>query len=153
VDRKLSELTSVYGSLQYLRDEFKQIDYLVSPTVGLSRFLVKNERTEFAVDGGIGVVWEKNPGRELQTDGAVTAGQNYKVKLGAASDFTQRFSALWKMDDFDDGLYIFGVGVAASFTTQTQIKVELLDTFKNKPPNADVKKNDVALLVSFVYKF
>jgi putative salt-induced outer membrane protein YdiY len=153
VDRRLTDRTSVFANLGYLRDEFKQIDYLVSPTVGLSRFLVKNDRAELAVDGGVGLVWEKNPGLELQTDGAVTAGQNYKIKLGANSEFTQRFSALWKMDDFEDGLYIAGVGLAASVTAQTQIKVEILDTFKNKPPNADVEKNDVAYLVSFVYKF
>jgi hypothetical protein len=57
------------------------------------------------------------------------------------------------MDDFDDGLYIFGVGLAANITTQAQIKFELLDTFKNKPPTAEVQKNDVAILLSFVYKY
>ena len=44
------------------------------------------------------------------------------------------------MDDFDDGLYIFGVGLAANITAGTQLKAGLLDTFKNKPPTADVKK-------------
>jgi putative salt-induced outer membrane protein YdiY len=153
VDRRLTDRTSVFGNLQYLRDEFKEIDYLIAPTVGLAQVLVKSDRTEFAVDAGLGAVWEKNPGRELQTDGAVTAGQNYKFKLGETSEFTQRFSALWKMDDFEDGLYIVGLGVAASVTSQTQIKIEILDTFKNRPPSADVKKNDVAYLVSLVYKF
>ena len=57
------------------------------------------------------------------------------------------------MDDFDDGLYIFGVGLAANITAGTQLKAGLLDTFKNKPPTADVKKNDVAILLSFVYKY
>lgn len=153
VDRKLSDRTSLFGQVQYLRDEFKQIDYLVSPTFGISRLLVKNARTEFAVDGGLGMVWEQNPGLELKTDGAVTAGQNFKHKLSDTAEITQRVSALWKMDDFDDGLYIFGVGLAANITGGTQIKAELLDTFKNKPPNAAVKKNDIAVLLSFVYKY
>ena len=69
------------------------------------------------------------------------------------SEITQRTAALWKMDDFDDGLYIFGLGLAANITAGTQLKAELLDTFKNKPPTADVKKNDVAILLSFVYKY
>ena len=153
VDRKLNARTSLYGAVQYLSDEFKQIDYLVSPTVGIAQQLVKNDRTEFAVDTGVGMVWEKNPGLELKTDGALTAGQNFKHKLTATAELTQRASALWKMDDFDDGLYIFGLGLAANITAQTQLKAELLDTYKNKPPNADVKKNDVAVLLSFVYKY
>ena len=57
------------------------------------------------------------------------------------------------MDDFDDALYTFGIGLAASITAATQLKVEFLDTYKARPPLASVKKNDIAVLVSFVYKF
>ncbi len=153
VDRRLNARTSLYGAVQYLSDEFKQIDYLVSPTVGIAQQLVKNDRTEFAVDAGVGVVWEKNPGFDVKTAGALTAGQNFKHKLTATAELTQRFSALWKMDDFDDGLYIFGLGLAANITAQTQLKAELLNTYKNKPPSADVQKNDVAILLSFVYRY
>src|SRR5687768_18393475 len=60
LERKLSERTSLFGQTQYLRDSFKAIDYLIAPTVGLTRLLVKNDRTEFGVDGGVGGVWEKN---------------------------------------------------------------------------------------------
>ncbi len=35
----------------------------------------------------------------------------------------------------------------------TQMKVEFLDTYKAQPPVPTVKKNDLAVLVSFVYKF
>ncbi len=152
VDRKLSERASLFGQLAYLSDEFKEIDYLASPAIGASYFLAKNERTELAVDGGVGMVWEKNAGRSVQTDGAVVAGQTFKLVLSETATFTERSSALWKMGDFDDGLYVFGVALAASVTTHTQIKAELLNTFKNRPPD-DVKKNDVAVLLSFVYTY
>ena len=152
VDRKLSDRTSLFGQAQYLRDSFKAIDYLISPTVGVSRLLVKNDRTELGVDGGVGGVWEKNPGRDTDLDGAIVAGQRLAHKLTATTTLTEKVAALWKMDDFDDALYTFGIGLAASITSATQLKVELLDTFKNRPPSAGVKKNDVAVLVSFVYK-
>ena len=153
VERRLSTRTSLFGATQYLRDSFKAIDYLVSPTVGVSRLLVKDDRTELGVDVGIGVVWEKNPDLEVQTDGAVTAGQQFTRKLTATTELKEKAAALWKMDDFDDALYTFGVGLAASITAATQLKVEFLDTYKARPPVASVKKNDIALLVSFVYKF
>ena len=153
VERKLSTRTSIYGATQYLRDSFKSIDYLVSPTVGVSQLLLKNDRSELGVDAGVGIVWEQNPGLELQTDGAVTAGQQFAHKLTATTELKEKAAALWKMDDFGDALYTFGVGLAASITAATQMKVEFLDTYKAKPPLPEVKKNDIAVLVSFVYKF
>lgn len=153
LERKLSARTSLFGATQYLRDSFKSIDYLVSPTVGVSRLLIKDDRTELAVDGGVGIVWEQNPGLELQTDGAVAAGQQFTRKLTATTELKEKAAALWKMDDFEDALYTFGIGVAASITAATQMKVEFLDTYKAKPPLPTVQKNDIAVLVSFVYKF
>jgi putative salt-induced outer membrane protein YdiY len=153
LERKLSDRTSLFGATQYLRDSFKAIDYLVSPTVGVTQLLVKNDRTELAADIGVGVVWEKNPDLEVQTDGAVAAGQQFTHKLTATTELKEKAAGLWKMDDFDDALYTFGIGLAASITAATQLKVEFLDTYKAKPPLASVKKNDIAVLVSFVYKF
>lgn len=152
VDRKLSDRTTLFGQALYLRDTFKEIDYLISPTVGVGRLLVKNDRTELGVDGGVGAVWEKNTGLDTDLDGALVAGQKLAHKLSATTTLTERVAALWKMDDFDDALYTFGIGLAASITSATQLKVELLDSFKNKPPSPSVDKNDVAVLVSFVYK-
>jgi putative salt-induced outer membrane protein YdiY len=153
LERRLSTRTSLFGQTQYLRDSFKAIDYLVSPNAGVSQVLVKNDRSELLVDGGVGIVWEQNPDLELQTDGAVTAGQQFAHKLTATTALTERVAALWKMDDFGDALYSFNIGLAASITGATQLKVEFLDTYKAKPPTPDVKKNDIAILVSFVYKF
>jgi putative salt-induced outer membrane protein YdiY len=152
-DRKIGTYTSVFGQVQYLRDEFKRIDYLVSPTLGVAQQLVKNARTSLAVDAGVGVVRERNPGLDTRTSGAVTAAQSFSQKLTATAELTQRASALWKMEDFDDALYIFGAGVAANLTKATQMKVELLNTFKSKPPSAAVQRQDLALLVSFVYRY
>ncbi len=152
MDRKLSERTSLFVQVQYLRDRFKEIDYLVTPTVGISQYLVKSDATELEVDVSVGGVWEKNTGRDTRADGALNAGQRFKQKLSDTAEFTQRVTALWKMQDFDDSLYSFGLGVAAAVTSRTQLKFEVIDTYKNKPPTAEVKKNDVSMLVSFVFK-
>ena len=153
LERKLNDRTALFGQTQYLRDSFKAIDYLVSPTLGLMRILFKNDRTELNADGGVGIVWEKNPDLELQTDGAVTAGQQFTHQLTSTTEVKEKINALWKMDDFEDALYTFGVGIAASISTRTQLKAEFLDTYKAKPPFEDVQKNDIAVLLSFVYKF
>jgi putative salt-induced outer membrane protein YdiY len=153
LDRKLSDRTSLYVQGQFLEDEFKQIDYLVSPTVGLAYALIKNTEMDFSIDGGVGVVTEKNPGFDARTSGALTAGETYRNKITPTAEITQRVTALWKTSDFDDALYVLGIGLAANVSDQTQLKVELLDTYKNRPPSSAVKKNDVAVLLSFVYKY
>ena len=70
-----------FGQLQYLRDTFKAIDYLVAPTAGLGYKVVDTPRTSFNVDGGVGGVWEKNPGSDVHTSAAVTASDHLTQKL------------------------------------------------------------------------
>lgn len=152
VDRRLTERLSAFGQFGYLRDAFKEIDYLLSPGGGLSYAFIKNPRLELSGDGGLGVIIEKNRGFDRQTDGSVLAGERLAFALSDTARITQGVNALWKMADFDDSLYTFTVGVASALTTNSQVKVELLDQYKNRPENVLLKKNDVSLIVSFVYK-
>jgi putative salt-induced outer membrane protein YdiY len=153
LERKLTTRTALFGQTQYLRDKFKSIEHLFAPTVGVSQQLLKSDRSELGVDAAVGIVFEQNPGLEMQTDGAVTAGQQFTRKLTSTTELKEKVAALWKMDDFGDALYTLGVGLAASISTRTQMKVEFLDTYKAEPPLPGVEKNDIAVLLSFVYKF
>jgi putative salt-induced outer membrane protein YdiY len=149
---QLTTRTYVFGQNQYLHDTFKDIDYLIAPTGGLGYKLINRAITKLAVDGAAGVVWEKNPGFDVRTSGALAVGEKLQQTLTATTTLTQSVAGLWKTSDFEDALFTFGAGVAASMSTRTQLKVEVLDTFKNKPPSLAIKKNDVAVLMAIVYK-
>jgi putative salt-induced outer membrane protein YdiY len=142
----------VFGQNQYLRDQFKDIDYLVAPTVGVGYKLLDTAATKLSVDGAVGGVWEKNSGMDVEGSGALALGEKLVQTLTATTTITQTVTGLWKTSDFEDVLFTFGVGLAASMSTRTQLKVELLDTFKNRPPSANIQKNDVAILMAIVYK-
>jgi putative salt-induced outer membrane protein len=150
---KLSSRAYVFGQIDYLRDTFKLIDYLVAPTGGLGYRLVETPSTTFSADGGIGAVWEKNPGIDVSTDAAVTAGEKLEHKITATSTFRHAATALWKADDFADGLYTISVGLGARLSGQLLLSVDLLDTFQNKPPTPTTGKNDVALVTSIAATF
>lgn len=152
-ERTLSPRVYVFGQFQYLQDEFKEIDYLAAPSGGIGYKLVMTPKTTFNVDGGLGYKAEKNPGFERRDDFVVTLSDKFEHKLSTTSTITQSFGALWKANDFGDALYTFSAGLAAALTTRTQLKVELLDAYSSKPPNPDIKNNDVALLMAVVYKF
>ena len=152
-ERSLTRRVYGFGQVQFLEDEFKQIDYLFAPSAGIGYKLVATPATSFNADGGFGVKLEKNPGFDRRTDAVVTASDKFEHKLSSTATATQGLSALWKAKDFGDALYAFTAGVAAALTARTQLKVELLDTYASRPPNAAVKNNDIALLTALVYKF
>lgn len=149
---KLTERAYVFGQLAYLRDPFKEIEYLIAPTGGLGYKVIMLPNTELSVDGGLGVSWEKNTGKDVDTSAAVTLEDKFAQKLSPTATFTQSFSALWKTEDFGDALYVTRLGLAAGITARTQLKVEWLDTYKRKPPSPNVKPNDMTLLFSIVFK-
>jgi putative salt-induced outer membrane protein YdiY len=152
LERLISERVYVFAQLGYVRDRFKDIDYLVAPTAGIGYKLVATGRTTFDVDTSVGMVFEKNTGLELETDGAVTLGEKFSHKLSSTATITQGSTALWKMDDFGDALHTFSAGLAASVTTRVQLKLEFQDVYQSRP-SGDADKNDIAFITAFVYKF
>jgi putative salt-induced outer membrane protein YdiY len=149
---RLTPRLFVFGQNQYLRDEFKNIDYLIAPTAGLGYKLADTPTTKLTVDGSVGGVWEKNPGFEVSSSGALALGEKLVQNLTMTTTLTQSFTALWKTNNLDDALLTAGFGIAASMSTHTQLKFEVLDTYKNLPPLPTIQKNDVAVLMSVVYK-
>ena len=150
---KLTDRIFIFGQNDYLRDEFKGIIFLWAPVGGVGVKLVNNDRTKFDVSGGVGGFFERNPGRHTSKSGSVNAGQTFTQKISTASAFTQGWSTIWKTSDFSDSLTNFSVGLQTSIASKIEVKVEFLDSYKNKPPNPTFKKNDTAFVTSFVVKF
>jgi putative salt-induced outer membrane protein YdiY len=148
----LSERTLVYARNEYLKDRFKNIDYLLAPTGGFGLKLVNTDQTKLGIDGGAGGVWEKNLGVPVTSSGAVTAGEKFVDAFTPTASLTQSVTALWKTNDFNDALYTASVSISASMSARTQLKVEVLETYKNKPPVVTVKKSDIAVLMAIVFK-
>jgi putative salt-induced outer membrane protein len=149
----LSGRTFLFGQIDYLRDTFKLIDYLVAPTAGVGYKIIDTEPAKFAVDAGVGSISEKNPGVDVRTSAALTAGEKLQVQLTPTAVLKHATTGLWQADDLQDGLYTFSIGVATQISQRVQLSVDLLDSFKNKPPTAATKKNDVALVTAITTKF
>lgn len=149
---KIATRAYVFGQNLYLRDKFKSITYLDALTGGVGYKVVEQPRTKLDVDGSLGGVWEKNLALPLSKSGAILVGEKLQQQLTGTTTFTQSVNALWKTKDTADALYTFGAGIAVAVSTRTQIKFEVLDVYKNKPPTAAVKKNDVATVVALVFK-
>jgi putative salt-induced outer membrane protein len=149
----LSGRTFVFGQLDYLRDKFKEIIFFWAPTGGVGYKLVNSASTQFQLDGGAGGVLERNPGRASQRTGSLTSGQRFTHKFSDTAAISESLSSIWKTKDFADSLTNFSVGLTTTVVGNLQLKLEFIDSYKNKPANPSLKKNDTAFVTAFVLKF
>ena len=149
----ISPVMYAFGDAHFLRDKFKHIDYLVSPTVGAGYHFIKEKDLDVAAEGGLGFVIEKDAGLARETSGAVTAKQLLTWKFSPTATVGEVASGLWKTKAFGDALYHFEASLASDLTTRSQLKLSLLDDYKTRPPAAGVKKNDVSIIAAVVMKF
>lgn len=153
VEYRLSPRLAAFGMTTYARDRFKEIDYLVAPTGGLSYKAIATDKAEWITDGSLGFVVEKNTGLDARTSGAILAGEKFTYKFTDTTRFLHGASGLWKMNDFDDAFYVFSAGLATSLASALELKTEFLNTYKARPTRATLKKSDQSVVVSVVYKF
>ena len=143
----------MFGQIEYLRDTFKDLDYLVAPAIGVGFKVQDTPAKALAFDLGVGAKFEKNMVRRPTTSGAVTASQRWRRQLSPHAAISQSIAALWTADRFDDALYTIKLGLTADLTRRSQVKIEVVDLYKTRPPAASVGKNDVSAVTAVVYKF
>ena len=134
--------------MDYLRDKFKQIIFLWAPVAGVGYKLVNTDSTKFSIDGGAGGIMEKNPGKTSSKSGSLTTGESFQQRLSSTSVFTHSLATIWKTQDFGDSLTNFSAGLTTSALSKLDVKLEFIDSYKNKPATALVKKNDTAFVTT-----
>jgi putative salt-induced outer membrane protein len=149
----VSQRVFLFGEFDALHDTFKGVDYLYAPAVGAGYKIVDTKRTTFDVNGGVGGVVEKDIGQDAIGNGALTFGEKIVHQLSDTTTLKEAVTGLVKMGDAGNGLYTFGVGVAAKVNSRLQLAVDLLDTFKNQPVDGLTHKHDLALVTSIVAKY
>lgn len=149
----LSGRTFLFGQMDYLRDQFKGIVFLWAPTGGIGHRVIDSEATRLVANVGAGGILEKNPGLDPGKSGSITAGQRFRQNLSSGATLTQSIAALWKTDDFADSLTNFSVGLTTTLAGNLEVKVEFIDSYKNKPSSAALEKNDTSFVTAFVVKF
>jgi putative salt-induced outer membrane protein YdiY len=140
-----------FGEVRFLHDLFKDVDHLVTPTIGVGYRFVNRDDLKFSVDGGAGLAFEKLAGLEATTSGTLSAGESLQWKISKSASFVHAARGLWKTGDFGDSYYHFDVGILASLTGRFDLKLSFADDYKSKPL-VDKKKNDTAVLATIVFK-
>lgn len=148
----LSDRTFTFGEVSYLRDPFKEIDYLVAPVAGVGYRLIRSDVRNLTIDAAAGMQVESNDTLGRSSSGALKAGEDFEWALSPTSKFTQKFTALWKTDDFADALYHFDAGLATTVMTRLELKLAYAYDHKSQPPPG-IEKGDSALFAALLLKF
>lgn len=143
----------IYGfvELDYQRDVFKNVTYLISPIVGAGYRFIKTPRMTLSADAGAGMAFEKNPNYEPRSSGAVALGQSFSYELGPGTLFNEKVAALWKTNDTTDYNVHFEAGVATSVSRRSELKVTYILDYKNMP-TGDALRSDSTVLLTFIVK-
>jgi putative salt-induced outer membrane protein len=149
----ISDRTFAFAEVSYLRDPFKDVNYLVAPVAGAGYRIIKSDRTNLSVDGALGVQFESNAGAGRSSGGAAKAGENFDWALSPSSKVTQKLSAIWKTNDFGDAFYHFDAGLTTTVATRVELKLAYVYDYKTKPASASVKKGDSAIFAALLFKF
>ena len=152
-ERLFGERVFWFGEVQYLRDPFKAINYLVSPLVGAGYHVIRTDTRKLTLDGAVGAVVEDNDLLGRDTSGALKAGETFEWSISPVSKVTQKLTGLWKADDFGDSLYHFDAGLATTVTARLELKLSYVYDYKNETPSPEIEKGDSALFAALLVKF
>lgn len=142
-----------FGEVQYLRDPFKAINYLVSPLAGAGYHVIRTDTRKLTLDGAVGGVVEDNDLLGRSTSGALKAGQSFEWSISPVSKVTQKLTGLWKAGDFDDALYHFDAGLATTVASRLELKLSYVYDYRNVTPSPEIEKGDSALFAALLVKF
>jgi putative salt-induced outer membrane protein YdiY len=144
--------TFAFVELSYQQDAFKELDYLLTPLVGVGHHVIDSENIRLTVDGSVGGAFERLFEQDSTSDGTFKFGQSLRWQISENARLTQSAWGLWKFADTSDSYYHFDVSLSSSVTGWMEIKLSLVDDYKNKPASPEIGKNDLALLANLVLK-
>ncbi|HEU4521719.1 MAG TPA: DUF481 domain-containing protein [Thermoanaerobaculia bacterium] len=151
-ERNFSDRGFAFTETTYLRDVFKNLDYLVAPVIGAGYHVLDSETLQLTFDGAIGFTVEKDMVRGRRERQAWKAGESLEWQVAEKTKFTQKLTGLWNAD-VDDALYHLEAAVATTLVERIELKISYIYDYKTRPPLVTLKKGDSALFAALVYKF
>jgi putative salt-induced outer membrane protein YdiY len=142
-----------FARVEYLHDTFKRIDFFLAPAVGLGYKLVETPATRFSIDLGGGSVTERNLGNSPKTTGAIQATETVQHQLNSSASIKQAITAVWNTNDFASALFTGSFGIATRISSRFQLSVDVLDTFKTRPPTTTTERNDLNVVIAITAKY
>ena len=137
--------------LEGRKDAIANIDYRLQGSALYGHYFIKNDTTNFSVEGGPGFTTVSLGGVETNTS-HVYVGEKASHKLTDNTNLTQSFSGYASLDDLDRYNMVFNIGVDTAMSESMSLKVFLENKYESTPA-AGSTNNDLRLVSGISYKF
>jgi putative salt-induced outer membrane protein len=133
------------------RDLIANLDYRLNVGPGAGYYLIKEKNTSLSTEAGVGYQNE-HLGGNYNSFATVRLAESFEHKFGTVARVWQTVELLPQVDNFDNYIVNFEIGVEAAISKSLSLKTALDDAFQNQPA-AGRRQNDVKLVSGIVYKF
>jgi putative salt-induced outer membrane protein YdiY len=159
----------IYGGLRLegLYDKVAGVHYRFTISPMLGYYFVKNPATLLSAEVGPSLIIEEVRGPRVpdappstnthvridqNTYAAARVGQRFEHKFKSGAKIWETLEWIPQVNDFDNWLLNFEVGLSARITKKLDARLVLQDTYDNVPAG-DRLKNDLKLIAGLGYKF
>ncbi len=152
-NRYFSDRLYGYGRVEGLHDEIADIRYRVTLSPGAGYFFIKEKKVDLSGELGPGYIFERL-GTNDSNYATLRVGEKFHWQLSDRARVWQTAEWLPKVDDFNDYIINFEIGIEADLTAGKKLSLRtfLQDTY-NSDPAPGREKNDAKLVSAIVNKF
>jgi putative salt-induced outer membrane protein len=142
-----------YARVDGMFDDIADIYYRVSLSPGVGYYLIKNKTADLCAEIGPGYIFE-NVGGDTQDYATIRVGEKFHYALSDRARLTQTAEYVPQIDDFNNYLLNFMIGIEADLTADKKFTLGtfLYDNYDNVPAPGR-KCNDIKLVMAVGYKF
>ena len=150
-NRLFSERAYGYARIDGLHDAIADIEYRFTFSPGVGYYFVKNESTTLSGEVGPGAIYEKQ-GDNSRGYLTLRLAERFEHKLNERARVWQSLEILPQVDDYENFIANFELGVESSLTEKLSLRAYIQDTYDNVPADGR-RRNDLKLVTALAYKF
>jgi putative salt-induced outer membrane protein len=143
---------SSFGRYGYLRDRFAGIEQRHTLEGGVAYLLADAAPQTLIVDAALGYAHEEQALGLARSNGILTAGAVYTVKISATSDFSDEGRMVFSLADSSDWRVANVASLGAKVTTRVSLRLSNTIRFVDAPV-AGFEKMDTVTAIALVAKF
>jgi putative salt-induced outer membrane protein YdiY len=149
-NRLFTDRWYAYGRVEGLHDAIADVEYRFTISPGVGYYFIKDDQTKLSVEGGPGVVFEKQ-GSDKHNYYVLRIAQAFEHKFNDRVRVWESIEFLPQVDNFDNFIINGEIGVESALSKAWALSLVLQDTYDNEPaPGRD--ENDVKLIAGVKWK-
>jgi putative salt-induced outer membrane protein len=151
-NRLFNERWFGYGRLDMLHDAIAGVDYRLSVGPGAGYYFIKNTNMLLRAEGGAGYIYEEDANNRERSYISLRAADRFEYKISAAAKIWQSAEYLPQVDNFNNYILNFEVGIESAMTKKWSLISYVQDTYHNEPVPGRLK-NDLKWITGVKFKF